>query len=118
MKERKCLECGDLLRGRSDQKFCSDQCRNTYNNRKFGDANNLIRQINRILKKNRAILAELNPGDKTTLFGVEMVKAGFNFDYYTNTLTTRAGRTYYFCYDLGYAELEGTKYLIVRKADY
>ena len=76
-----------------------------------------MRQINRILKKNRAILVDLNPGEKTTAFRSEMLKAGFNFDYCTSTFTTRAGRTYFFCYDLGYAELEGSKYLIVKKAD-
>ena len=33
MQERKCLECGTVLKGRSDKKFCSDYCRNTYNNK-------------------------------------------------------------------------------------
>ena len=32
--EKRCLECNDVLHGRSDKKFCSDACRNTYNNKK------------------------------------------------------------------------------------
>ena len=63
--ESKCLECGDKLIGRADKKFCSDQCRNAYNNRNNSDANNLVRNINNTLRKNRRILVELNPKDKT-----------------------------------------------------
>ena len=35
--EKKCLDCGDSLRGRTDKKFCSDQCRNSYNNKLAAD---------------------------------------------------------------------------------
>ena len=30
--ERYCLDCGAVLHGRADKKFCNDQCRNNYNN--------------------------------------------------------------------------------------
>ncbi len=118
MPERKCLECGDALRGRADQKFCSDQCRNTYNNKLQGGANDAIRQINRILKKNHSILAALNIDGKTTIFKNELVKKGFNFNYLTNSYTTRNGRVYHFCYDQGYALVEGDKVLLVQKQEY
>ena len=45
---RKCPECGDKIIGRVDKKFCSDQCRNTYNNRLNSDASNTVRNINNI----------------------------------------------------------------------
>ncbi len=60
-----CLECGYEITGRSDKKFCSDQCRNTYNNRLKQDANNFVRNVNAILRKNRRILEDLNPTGKT-----------------------------------------------------
>ncbi|HKI87593.1 MAG TPA: hypothetical protein VKA38_01110, partial [Draconibacterium sp.] len=66
MEERKCLECGEPLRGRADQKFCNDLCRNAYNNKKLGASNKYMRKINRILKTNRMVLQELNTDDKTT----------------------------------------------------
>jgi len=67
MEPRKCQECAQLLKGRKDQKFCSDYCRNTFNNRLNEDATNYVRRINNILRKNRRILASLNPKGKTTV---------------------------------------------------
>ena len=32
METRSCKECDHKLSGRRDQKFCSDYCRNTFNN--------------------------------------------------------------------------------------
>ena len=62
--ERYCLECGIKLLGRTDKKFCSDQCRNTYNNRLNKDETAYMKNVNRILRKNRRILKELNPHGK------------------------------------------------------
>ena len=31
--KKNCLECGEAFNGRIDKKFCSDYCRNTYNNK-------------------------------------------------------------------------------------
>ncbi len=116
--ERICRECGDILRGRSDQKFCNDQCRNTYNNRLLRDASGVIRQVNRTLRKNQAILSGLNHAGKTTVMQSELSHQGFNFNYFTNIYTTRNGRTYFFCYDKGYALVESGKALLVDKQGY
>ena len=118
MPERKCLECGDVLRGRSDQKFCSDQCRNTYNNKLMGETNNTIRRINRILKKNQHMLSLLNASGKTAISKSDLIRNNFNFNYFTNIYHTRTGRTYYFCYDQGYSVMDSDKVLLVRKQDY
>lgn len=116
--DRRCQECGDKLVGRVDQKFCCDQCRNTYNNRLNQDANKTVRRINGILRKNRRILNMLNPEGKVTVDGVTLAEYGFNFHYYTNIYTTKTGSTYYFCYDQGYLKLENDKYMLVHKQDY
>ena len=50
-----CLECGDKIIGREDKKFCSDGCRNAYNNKMNKDQNNLMRNINNKLRKNYRI---------------------------------------------------------------
>ncbi len=115
MEERTCLECGELLRGRADQKFCNDLCRNAYNNKKLGKATKNMRKINRILKSNRSILEELNIADKTTIFKDKLEKQGFNFNYYTNTYTNKNGRTYFFCYEQGYLQLNSSLFLLVKK---
>ena len=117
MEQRLCLECGEALRGRADQKFCNDLCRNAYNNKKLSGSTNYMRKINRILKKNHAILEELNPEDKTTAFRSTLEKHEFNFEYFTHIYTTQAGRVYYFCYDQGYSELENNKFILVKKEE-
>lgn len=61
---RTCKECNQTLNGRKDQKFCSDYCRNAYNNKKNGAVNKHVRYINAILRKNRRILDELNRAEK------------------------------------------------------
>ena len=117
MEERKCLECGEPLRGRADQKFCNDLCRNAYNNKKLGKATNYMRKVNRILKQNHAILCDLNPDEKSITFRSVLEKQGFQFDYHTHVYTTRNGRVYYFIYDQGYSELENNKFVLVKKED-
>ena len=118
MAERKCQECGHQLNGRKDQKFCSDYCRNTFNNRLNEDANNYVRRINNILRKNRRILASLNPEGKKTIDGLRLAEEGFNFHYFTNVYRTQKGSEYYFCYDQGYLRLDNDQYMLVQKQDY
>lgn len=118
MGENNCLECGTPLFGRIDKKFCNDQCRNIYNNKLNRSANEYVRKVNTILRKNRRILEELNPGDKANTTKETLLLNGFNFYYYTNVYQTKQGKTYYFVYDLGYLELEDEKITLVRKMDY
>lgn len=118
MEERLCKECEQKLTGRRDQKFCSDYCRNTYNNRLNEDSNKYIRRINNILRKNRRILATLNPKGKVTVDGITLAEEGFNFHYYTNVYETKTGSKYYFCYEQGYLKLDNDKYMLVLKQDY
>jgi len=47
-----------------------------------------------------------------------MMEKGFNFRYHTNTYVTRSGKTYQFCYDQGYIELEGGYVALVVRQEY
>jgi len=116
--KRNCLECGDLFDGRIDKKFCSDQCRNTFNNRNNKDAINLVRNINNILRKNRRILEELNPNGKAKVSKANLLDMGFNFHYFTNIYTTKNGKDYYFCYEQGYLPIEDDYFMLVKKEEY
>jgi hypothetical protein len=116
MEKRKCLECKELITGRSDKKFCSDQCRNLYNNRQNSDSTNLVRNINNSLRKNRRVLQELNPTDKAKVHKDKMLEKGFNFNFFTSIYTTKKGATYYFCYEYGYLQLDdGFYFLVINK---
>jgi hypothetical protein len=69
---KNCLECNEKIVGREDKKFCSDGCRNAYNNKINKDSTNYMRNVNNKLRKNYRILTELNTGEegktKTTRF--------------------------------------------------
>jgi predicted nucleic acid-binding Zn ribbon protein len=118
-KSKICPECGDKLIGRSDKKFCSDQCRNAYNNKLNSDTTNTVRNINNILRKNRRILEDLNKQSGKTMVTKEtLLTNGFNFTYHTHSYTTQKGYTYMFCYEQGYLYLEDkSRYLLVANKD-
>lgn len=111
------MECGTSFHGRTDKKFCSDQCRTAYNNRLNSDSSRFIRNVNNALRKNRRILTELNPTGKASVPRVKLEADGFNFHYYTSVYTTKEGRTYYYCYDQGYLSLDKQYVLLVVNKD-
>ena len=116
--EKYCLECGIQILGRSDKKFCCDQCRTTYNNRQNSETNNLVRRINYTLKKNRKILAVLNPQGKARVSRKHLLDLGFDFNFYTNIYVTKAGNTYYFCYEQGYLPVDDEYLALVVRKDF
>src|SRR5690606_496297 len=137
MTERKCLECGTKLLGRIDQKYCSDHCRNAYNNRLNRDSRNLLRNINNklrknyrlkrdsrnrlrninnTLRKNYSILGSFALTDgKTKTTKMRLLDNAFDFEYITNLYTPKKGSTYFFVYDLGYLPLDNDYYMIVKR---
>ena len=114
--ETNCLECGKKLVGRADKKFCEDYCRNAYNNKINKDSKNLIRNINNRLRKNYRILDSITLTEgKTKTTRTRLIDKGFDFEFITNTYTTKKGTTYFFVYDLGYLPLDNDFYMIVKR---
>ncbi|MDX1830063.1 MAG: hypothetical protein R3342_11010 [Lutibacter sp.] len=112
--KKNCLECGESFQGRIDKKFCSDYCRNTYNNKINKESKNLIRNINNRLRKNHRLLTELNKTGKTKVTRRKLVDGNFNFKYFTSIYTTKTGNTYYYIYDQGYLPLENDYFLLIK----
>lgn len=115
METRVCLECGEAVKGRIDKKFCSDYCRNSYNNKVNKDSKNLIRNINNRLRKNYKILSELNHSGKTKVTRTKLYDKGFDFQLFTSIYTTKAGKTYFYVYDEGYLALENEFFLLIKR---
>ncbi|HVW94385.1 MAG TPA: hypothetical protein VHA56_00285 [Mucilaginibacter sp.] len=101
---RTCKECGNKLLGRSDQKYCSDQCRTSGNNRIRNEhIHNSVdsrKAINYILINNHRILNNLRKK------GFEFSKMylrdlGFNFRYLT-AFEQKDESMINYCYDFGY----------------
>ncbi len=115
MENKKCLECEEALKGRVDKKFCSDYCRNSYNNRVNKDSKNLIRNINNRLRKNYKILSELNLSGKPKVSSTKLYDKGFDFQFFTSIYKTKTGNIYFYVYNEGYLTLENEIFLLIRK---
>ncbi|MEM7163074.1 MAG: hypothetical protein AAF487_11620 [Bacteroidota bacterium] len=116
--DRICKDCGKTIIGRTDKKFCDDACRNSFNNKENSEINNYVRNINRILRKNRKILNYFNQGSRSVAHKDDLLKKGFDFNYFTNIYRTKSGKTYFYCYDQGYLSLDNQRYSIVVKKEY
>ena len=115
--EKVCLECGGKITGRSDKKFCSDQCRVAYNNKLNRDETAYMNNVTNILRKNRRVLMELNLTGKTKVNRDKLNDKGFDFNYFTSQYKTKDGSVYNFCYEQGYLPLENNWYLVVVKCE-
>jgi predicted nucleic acid-binding Zn ribbon protein len=113
-----CLSCGGNVSGRMGKKFCSDQCRAQFHNKKKNKDEKWIKGLNSLLRKNRTILKNLNPVGLSTVRQEVLKKHQFDFRFYTHQFKTRNGATYYFCYEWGYQILPEGKVLIVNWQDY
>lgn len=109
-----CLNCGKQAKGRADKKFSSDNCRNEFNNKQNKDEVNYIRNVNNALRKNRRVLKELL-NDQATYPKSTLEGLGFDFDLFTSTYNTPKGKTYFYCYELGYLSLDNQILRIVSK---
>lgn len=114
-----CLSCEKPVKGRSDKKFCDDYCRAAYNNDLKSASNNLVRNVNNALGKNRRILESLLPqGDATAKTNHDkLIEKGFQFKYHTSMYKAKNGNTYFYCYEYGYLPLESNWYLIVKREE-
>ena len=115
MTQKKCLECDTVIIGRIDKKFCSDYCRNTYNNKVNTESKNFIRNTNNRLKKNYKILTAINTSGKTKITRSRLTNQNFDFNYFTSIYTTKTGNVYHYVYDQGYLVLENDYLLLIRK---
>jgi len=115
-KERKCENCGEIIKGRSDKKFCDDYCRSGFfYHKKSGKTTTLITQTNAILRKNRQILLGLNITGLSLTTKSILVSKGFDFSYFTGIFKTKGGAPYFFCYEMGYRSIKDEEILLVKK---
>jgi predicted nucleic acid-binding Zn ribbon protein len=111
-----CPVCGSAIIGRIDKKFCSDQCRNEFNNNQNRESNAKMRRVNLALKKNRRILEELKASGKYTVSRIRLEVRGFDFRYLTSYHTARNGETLFYCYDHGYLNLNKDLVMVVQRS--
>jgi len=99
--KRHCLDCGEPFIGRSDKKFCTDMCRNSYHNKHNGYRNSLIRFVNHRLRKNRQILSHLQEQDLAEISRETLTMIGFDWQYFTEESVGKDKILRRYCYDFG-----------------
>ena len=114
--QKNCLQCGHVLRGRVDKKFCSDSCRNSFNNEQNSSQYAIVRQVNALLLRNRRILSGLlGEAPSIRITREQALLRGFKFRYSTHEFTSNRGRTYHFCYEFGWRDLGSDKLHLLRR---
>ncbi len=115
MPARNCRHCGEPLQGRADKKFCDDQCRSSFNNKANADVSGQMRNINRILRKNRRVLEQaLGPRITRRLPMARLSEMGFSQKYHTHTFQNKEGQVYLFSYEYGILPLKGDMAMVVK----
>jgi predicted nucleic acid-binding Zn ribbon protein len=106
---RTCSYCEKRLLGRSDQRFCNDTCRNSFNRAKRQALQNTwcehIPEILKILKNNYAILKTIVPIEtykEYLLADGSLRKSELNIRFYTSTDIDDNGIMWYCVFDRCY----------------
>jgi len=111
-----CKACGATLAGRIDKQFCDDACRSGFHNQKNREQDSYILKTNKILKKNRKVLAHYHDNDRHPVLIRKLLEEGFLFDYCTKIEPVNGKREYVcFCYEYGYKTVNKTQVEIVHK---
>ena len=97
---KKCIECGGPVTGRSDKKYCSDECRTAYNNGRYRKELSVVLSVNRILRKNYIILDSLYLRGIKKSDLITIAKLGFDHRFCTSfTKSVTGNKKELFCYD-------------------
>jgi len=114
---RLCIECGKALIGRSDKKFCSEMCRNSFHNKR-NRGESVIQVTNRILLKNYRILHGFLAGNEREITIIRAKSEGFDFNLFTSVEFSASGEPCFYCYDTGYVILSDCRIKIVSPTNY
>lgn len=117
--EKRCPHCRKPIgAGRTDKRFCDDQCRNSYNREKrrleaFAAGEDKREQIIRLIKRNYTLLKKFNPRQEEWIAdGAELYDAGFRAEYCTGCRLLEDGRLKYYCFGQSWITLSGNRLLL------
>ena len=103
----RCLECGDEISyGRTDKKFCSEECKNSHHNHQNASARAVKRRVMAALEKNYGILDGLVSSGVDSVWIDEVLPLGFNPGFATSFVKGRRVCRYS-CFDISYLMTDG-----------
>ncbi|HEY4196086.1 MAG TPA: hypothetical protein VGM63_11155 [Mucilaginibacter sp.] len=115
---RSCKECGGLLLGRIDQRYCGDICRTSANNKRVREQTqrvpDCIQRIQKTLICNYKILTGLRSRGSELFSKLYLLDMGFNFHHVTG-ITEKDGTMLYYCFNQGYT-LSGKQVILLPEA--
>lgn len=100
--KRYCLCCGKELHGRPDKKFCSEQCKDKWNNARKCERRQVRTCVLRILECNYSILRNLTESGGTVWDLGLLAALGFRPDYITRLVSNKKGYLICECFDIRY----------------
>lgn len=113
-----CLSCNKEFDGRSNQKFCSTSCKNSYHNLKNKEKEAIVIDINKKLHKNWVVLQKLYGIYRSSPISMEIVEAhGFKPKYFTHIHQAPNGEKYTMLYDHGYKNHIDNQIQIIQSED-
>ncbi len=109
--------CQTPIQGRSDKIFCSVHCKTEYHHKLRRVTAIAIREINKILARNRSILLEVMGKNSVQkkLPRLVLDKKKFNYKYHTHIQRNSKGKLYFYVYDFAWMEFSDNEILIVKK---
>lgn len=110
-----CLECGTVIRGRTDKHFCSARCKNAFHNRTMQERRRLRTQIIAALSVNYTVLEALLSKGETAAGLYELSEQGFNPAYITAHRRGRFKHDEYACFDIWYYRTDTRIFNVRRK---
>ena len=115
MKEkRECRNCGELIHGRIDKKFCDDHCRNHHNNQINAMRFHQIRTVNKKLKYNWNILQDLHSDGEMKVSKDILHQLGFKFEFVTGVKMNNQKIQSLDCYNYSLTMLSDRSYELRR----
>ena len=112
----RCLECGAILYGRPDKKFCTTTCKNRYNNRLRSRTTRVKNRIINILLKNHEILTTMDNAGKRCADLADLALDGFVPSCITGYRKGRYNHDEYACFDFRFC-LSGSRLFNLHRID-
>ena len=98
----RCLECGDKISyGRTDKKYCCEDCRNRHHNHMAQAGRSVRRRVLSALERNYKVLNSLLDSGVEAVSLSEALSMGFNPNFMTSFVKKR-GHDECGCFDISY----------------
>lgn len=113
-----CPKCQKEFDGRSNQKFCTPNCKNAFHNSENKLKEQHVKHINRALHKNWTTLQKIFDIYRSSPIKKEVLEAyGFNEKYHTHKYKSPSGESYNMVYDMAFKPYFDNQIQVVKLED-